>query len=408
MKIYFGTDPQYVKQYMKQSWKCDFVDVTNFDNSFYPGEKLTFLVSLSGCYGQPPNVPLIVADSSALEGGSNGTPEFTVVELQAGSTNLMIEPINSEFLFTLSDKPQVLVNANGIQAVCQTNCSFSFTPILPTITSNTLTPSNSLNVTLAYNGTNSNAFNIRDFSISLAGVDCLSISGSITNINCVLPKNTDGSLRIPAGNYTPLVLIARIGGAKPLITLPKILVPLRLTNFTPSTTGQVGGISMILKGNGYPFNASVSNGFSVTFCSQQPPINWVNNTHINITVPECASLTTTITVQQNTATASLPFNYDSTMIPPEIGSISPTSASPVLKGALTINGLRFGTNRSEITVWLANATARVYQLNVIRINDTQLLVKLPGGLPGAFKVVVSRVGYGNSRETTVGAAAFVY
>ena len=370
---------------------------------------MTFIVSLQGCYGLPANLPLIVGDNAGLEGGRLGTtPEFNITRLQSGSTNLLIEPINSEYLFTSSDKPQVLVNVNGIVATCQTNCSFYFTPVIPTLTNAALTPTNTLNLTLSYNGTNSSAFNLKDYSVSVDGINCSPLSGSITNINCVLPKNSDGSLQLRAGSFKPVVMINKVGAAKPLTTLPNINIPLRLTNFTPNTTGQVGGISMILKGNGFPFNLSVADGFTLSMCAQQPAINWINNTHINMTVPECASLSTTISVQLGTAVASLPFSFDPNMVPPVINSISPTSASPVLKGSLTINGIRFGTNRSEVTVWLVNTTARVYQLNVIRINDTQLLVKLPGGLPGTFKVVVSRVGFGNSMESTVGAATFVY
>lgn len=237
---------------------------------------------------------------------------------------------------------------------------------------------------------------------------CVNLTGSISNIICVFPKNTDGSLQVKAGNFTPEIMIAKTGAAKPLANLTKILIPLKLTSFTPNTTGQVGGISMILKGNGYPMNASDASGFNVTMCGQQVPINWVNSTHINITVAECANLSTTITVAYGVATASLAFNYDSTMIPPVINAITPNSASPVLKASMNITGVRFGTNRSEVTVWLVKNTTRVYQLNVLKINDTQMLVRIPGGLPGIFRVVVSRIAYGNSKENTVGAATFTY
>lgn len=351
----------------------------------------------------------MVGGNSGLEGGALGTtPAFNITELQAGSKNLLIEPISSEYLFVMSDRPQTLVTVNGVGAVCQSNCSFNFTPSVPTLTNAVLTSTNTLNLTLNYTGSSSSSFQLKDFTVSVDGVTCLSMSGSITNINCVLPKNADGSLQVRAGNFTPMAMIAKIGAAKPAATPPKIMIPLRFTNFMPTTTGFVGGISMILKGSGFPFDLSASAGLTVTMCSQPATINSINNTFINITVPECTVSATSIVVSYGAATASLAFNYDPTMVSPEISSINPNSASPVLKGSMTINGLRFGTNRSEVTVWLTNSTARVYQLNVIRINDTQLLVKLPGGLPGTFKVVVSRLGYGNSKESTAGIATFKY
>jgi hypothetical protein len=113
-------------------------------------------------------------------------------------------------------------------------------------------------------------------------------------------------------------------------------------------------------------------------------------------------------VQYNLKSASMTFSYDPTIQPPVVSSISPASASPVLKGSMAINGLRFGTNISELAVYLTNSTSTVYQLNVLRANDTQLLVKLPGGLPGVFNVIVNRYNYGGSTEGTPNASQFTY
>lgn len=163
----YNLDPTTLQGYIKQSWGCDTANVVNADSMFNPRLQVTFLISLRGCAGLPPNLPLIVADGSKIEGGSiTGSPELTMTELQNGSNNVLIEPLSPEFLFVPDSKPQVLVTVNDIVASCQTNCSFGFTPILPSITKAVLTTTNSLNVTLAYNGTTS-AYQLKDFSITL-------------------------------------------------------------------------------------------------------------------------------------------------------------------------------------------------------------------------------------------------
>jgi hypothetical protein len=77
-------------------------------------------------------------------------------------------------------------------------------------------------------------------------------------------------------------------------------------------------------------------------------------------------------------------------MPASLVSVSPQAASPVKKGLLTITGTGFGTNiTSDITVYLANATGKIYKLRVISVNDTTIVCGLPGGNAGRYSVKVT-------------------
>ena len=67
-------------------------------------------------------------------------------------------------------------------------------------------------------------------------------------------------------------------------------------------------------------------------------------------------------------------------------SISPSSASPVLKQFMNITGTGFGTDKDVISVHLANGTGKVYQLRVLKVTDTLIACGIPGGLPGDYDV----------------------
>ena len=74
---------------------------------------------------------------------------------------------------------------------------------------------------------------------------------------------------------------------------------------------------------------------------------------------------------------------------PVITHLTPTSANHGVKGTMEISGDNFGTDSSKITVFLSNATGKIYQLPVLEIasmNNTYLKVGLPGGRQGVFTV----------------------
>ncbi len=56
---------------------------------------------------------------------------------------------------------------------------------------------------------------------------------------------------------------------------------------------------------------------------------------------------------------------------------------------MNISGSNFGTNISDLNVYLTNSSGRVYQLKVIKITSTLITCGLPGGLPGNYSVQVN-------------------
>jgi hypothetical protein len=205
--------PSTLEGYMQYSWGCSFASVQTTDDPFSPADQVTFIVQLRGCIGYPNNsLPLIDGDNRYLEGGSIGTtPDIFVTRLQAGSTNLLVEPINAEYLSTFSNQSQVLVSVNGARAVCKTNCSFSFTPSVPTLTSVTLTSTPALNLTLNYANSSfsSNSIGLANLHITIDNTSCISLSGSTTNIVCFLPKNADNTPILALPDYQLLLQISR-------------------------------------------------------------------------------------------------------------------------------------------------------------------------------------------------------
>jgi hypothetical protein len=67
-----------------------------------------------------------------------------------------------------------------------------------------------------------------------------------------------------------------------------------------------------------------------------------------------------------------------------------------MKGVLNITGSGFGSDASQLTVYLTNSTGNIYQMKILSVNDTFIKAGIPGGLPGVFDVNVIKSGFGNA------------
>lgn len=87
-----------------------------------------------------------------------------------------------------------------------------------------------------------------------------------------------------------------------------------------------------------------------------------------------------------------------------MSSLSPLTASPVLKGILTINGNNFGTSVANTKVFLdrwdksTNTVLKKgeYPLGIKTVTNTQITAVLSGGTTGDFKVRIVIAGSGSS------------
>lgn len=232
-------------------------------------------------------------------------------------------------------------------------------------------------------------------------------------MTCTVQSNDAGKPKLRAGSFKPVVEVQGLGftRASAGVSSSPIPVGLVISSISNNTAPLSGGTLVGISGSGFPFDATAS-GLSVNICGTTANIKSVTNSQIGITVPKCpvGSASTSITVTYNSLTSnSVAFTYDPSIVTPTITGISPNSASPVLKTTMTVTGTGFGTDINQLAAYLVNGTGfRVYQLNVLTASDTSVSVRLSGGLSGAFTVVISKTGFGDSAEATAGVAAFNY
>jgi hypothetical protein len=221
----------------------------------------------------------------------------------------------------------------------------------------------------------------------------------MASFTCDLPENSVNVPLIRAGSYLPIVTAGGID-VHPTAALANINVPLTVTSLSPSTGGANGGTISTIVGHGFPH---VVGQLTVTLCGVNAKINTISNIAIQILTPPCANQSAeNLTIAYNSLSDdTLQFTYTAPSAGPEITDISPRSASPVIKQKMTITGSGFGTDRTALRCYLSNTTHnRVYEMKVLEATDTQLIVGIPGGLPGTFLVSVSLTGFG---DATIGA-----
>lgn len=103
---------------------------------------------------------------------------------------------------------------------------------------------------------------------------------------------------------------------------------------------------------------------------------------------------------------SLVFEYLQYASTPVIDSIYPLSANPYVKTLFEINGSGFGTNLSEVQVFLSNSEGATYTLSIISLNDGYIQAGLGGGNTGIYTVQVITNTKGASVVTVNGTNQF--
>ena len=106
---------------------------------------------------------------------------------------------DSIILNTYPDQEQayeLMVYVNGVKAICNANCNFTFTidstPELSSISSNKF---NDLNTTFTINGSKFSA-DMSKVQVTIGDEICYIDSSSLTSISCILPKLNLGSQNV--------------------------------------------------------------------------------------------------------------------------------------------------------------------------------------------------------------------
>ena len=237
----------------------------------------------------------------------------------------------------------------------------------PEVTANTLS-SNTVSVTM----TDPQAWNYptSDLTVSVDGQPCTITGGTFTSFTCTLPTNGDGSPVLTAGDWFVKVLVRNMGQVPIASGASAMTYSLSLTSSSPSSGGSNGGYSAVISGNGFPSDKSE---VSITVCSGKiVEIVSITNTEITVTVPSCPTeALDSFSVTYDGQTLTTAFTYTSSGMTASITSVSPSSASPVLKQIMTIAGSGFGTDESVVSVRLADyANSKFYPMKILSISDT--------------------------------------
>ena len=123
-----------------------------------------------------------------------------------------MDPINSEVLGTNVAKSSVLVNVNGVRAMCNGDCSYEVVSTGTPVVSTAGLANNVLTLSIAGTGLTLGAFDVE-----LGGQTCTydPTSAALTAYKCTLPINGADATSpvLEAGSHTPTVHIPSVGYA---------------------------------------------------------------------------------------------------------------------------------------------------------------------------------------------------
>ncbi len=63
---------------------------------------------------------------------------------------------------------------------------------------------------------------------------------------------------------------------------------------------------------------------------------------------------------------------------------------------MEITGFGFGSDATQLKIFLTNSSGNIYQMKILSVNDTFIKAGIPGGLPGVYDVKVIKLGFGNA------------
>ena len=159
--------------------------------------------------------------------------------------------------------------------------------------------------------------------------------------------------------------------------------PLDIVSVAPPTGGVNGGYPIVINGHGFPSDAST---ITLTLCNMPVKVTQILNDKIYAIAPACTPSTQSISLTYNGLAANVNFTYTPITPLSTIVWVSPSSYSPAQKGVMTINGTGFGSVISDVQVFLANDTGKVYGMRVLSVNDTIITCGIPGGIAGTYAV----------------------
>mgnify|MGYP001447768285 CR=1 FL=1 len=130
-------------------------------------------------------------------------------------------------------------------------------------------------------------FQLSDLNITMLGVACVNMTGTISNFTCSLPVNADGSATLPAGTGVPQVFVTQIGYTN-TTTLISETVPLIVNSFDPPQSSVLGGIEATISGSGFPISSASAGSLNISICGNFVPmanVTYISNQQIKVVIP---------------------------------------------------------------------------------------------------------------------------
>jgi len=338
----------------------------------------------------------VLSFTNAMTAGS-GTVEIEQQALRSFSSNILYEPLNSDFMFTAKDKPNVLVTVNNIMSGCVDNCDFEFIDT-PRISAATLA-GNTVSLTIqdgaAYYGSDITELTVDGQTCTVAPTVT-----AIANFDCTLPTNTNGEPLLTAGDHVPVLKFSGINiHAVDPATPATISVNMAVTGSSLTDVPQNGGHAIELSGNNFPEGTT---GLTVTACGVEMYLISSSNVMIRALTSICetglGAQNIEITFAGQTVTQAINV-VAADASTPTITAVSPDSWSPVLKSRMTVTGTNFGTDITKLSATLRNATNHRYNMKVLSASDTSVVVGIPGGIPGEYYVGITHETLGDALVT---------
>lgn len=384
---------------------CDrLYDLTEIEygNDFaYAENGRSWILRFIGLNEDPGQFEIVQSETDPLVAGEDGNITFFANTTVPYGQNLFFEPIPFEMLRTYETEPQLIVTVGDLPAVCHNlTCDFTYVEAVGKVTS-FVYDSTSSKLTLT--GVDMPAL-ITDiakveFALSDCAVDELTLSA--TNLECTLVQEPT------CGDFTP-ILRSNLGIIPNADTMAAETITCTVSTVAPSADlNLLGGDNITISGVNFPHNfetSTVSIKFTDTQQTECIPMTSTTSELVCLTQPfdqasGVQTLDLVIDINGQSVSSSLQITTMSNV--KSSTTISPSSASPVLKTRITVSlesDFPHTLDRADFSINATSTTNSSYvrYLNVIEVDDAEkTLVALFGGAEsGQFQVSIRHKAYG--------------
>lgn len=193
------------------------------------------------------NPALCAFESDVTTPLTGNSPTYPSEIVTAYGSGIMFAPIGLDFLYTSVTKPQVVVNIDGLPALCvNLNCDYAYVASTSSITQQAY---DSATKVLTVTGT---ALPTTGVTVIFGGVTCANSPAPTyteTQIQCTLANAPRaGSIKVEVRTSQGLIPVAS--------GVTAVTVPLVVSAVSPTNINPMGGNTLTITGSGFPIDKS--------------------------------------------------------------------------------------------------------------------------------------------------------